>query len=44
MTEATFNRRLQQLVNELTDHPYREEIMKLAESQLVDDTVVLSIT
>jgi hypothetical protein len=38
MTNTTFNRRLQQLIKELENHPQREEIVKLAYEQLQDDT------
>jgi hypothetical protein len=38
MTSTTFNRRLQQLIKEVKDHPHREEILRLAYDQLKDDT------
>ena len=41
MTEKTFNRRLDQLIREIMQHPYRDELLKLAQEQLADDTVVL---
>lgn len=41
MTEQTFNRRLDQLVREVMQHPYKDELLKLAQEQLIDDTVVL---
>jgi len=41
MTEATFDRRLQQLIRELQDHPHCKEILELARQQLQDDTLVL---
>lgn len=41
MTETTFSRRFMQLVHELRDHPNRDEIIKLAQEQIVDDTFVL---
>lgn len=41
MTEQTFNRRLEQLIKEVMQHPHSEEILKLASDQLADDTVVL---
>lgn len=41
MTEETFNRRLEQLVKEVMQHPHSEEILRLANEQLADDTVVL---
>lgn len=41
MTEQTFNRRLDQLVREVMQHPYKDELLKLTQEQLIDDTVVL---
>lgn len=41
MTEYTYSRRLYQLIQDLKDHPNREEIMRLAQEQLIDDTLVL---
>lgn len=41
MTTNTFNRRLQQLIKEIENHPHREEILKLAKEQLIDDTNVV---
>jgi hypothetical protein len=38
MTEATFNRRLQQLIEQVESHPDREEILRLAYEQLQDDS------
>lgn len=37
MTNATFSRRLQQLIQQVENHPHRDEIIKLAQEQLVDD-------
>ena len=37
MTESTFNRRLQELIKQVENHPYRDEIIELAEQQLIDD-------
>lgn len=42
MTEKTFNRRLAQLQEEIMQHPHRDELLKLAQEQLVDDTLVLT--
>ena len=42
MTEETFNRRLDQLIRDVMQHPYRDELLKLAQEQLVDDTFVLT--
>lgn len=41
MTDFTFSRRLQQLISQLKDHPYREEIIKLAQEQLIEDSNVV---
>lgn len=41
MTEKTFNRRLAQLQEEIMQHPHKNELLKLAQEQLVDDTFVL---
>ena len=38
MTESTFNRRLQQLIEQVESHPDREEILRLAYEQLQDDS------
>jgi len=40
MTEYTFNRRLKQLCHEVMYHPQRDELLKLCQEQLNDDTVV----
>ena len=44
MSESTFNRRLEQLIKEVMQHPHSEEVLKLTQEQLVDDTFVLSTT
>lgn len=41
MTEKTFNRRLLQLKEEIMQHPYKDELLHLAQEQLIDDTFVL---
>ena len=41
MTEQTFNRRLNQLIAEVESHNYRDEIIKLAQEQLIDDTFTI---
>lgn len=41
MTEKTFSRRLAQLQKEIMQHPHKNELLKLAQEQLVDDTFVL---
>jgi hypothetical protein len=38
MSDYTFSRRLQQLIEQVENHPNRDEIIKLAQEQLVDDT------
>lgn len=42
MTEQTFNRRLEQLIREVMQHPYKDELLELAQQQLKDDTFVLA--
>jgi len=42
MTEETFNRRLDQLVREVMQHPHKDELLQLAQDQLMDDTFVLA--
>ena len=37
MTEATFTTRLNQLIKDVSEHPYREELLRLVEEQLLDD-------
>jgi hypothetical protein len=37
MTDATFSRRLAQLIQQVKDHPNRDEILKLAQEQLIDE-------
>ena len=41
MTSSTFERRLDQLMQQLHTHPYKEELIKLMDEQLSADTVVL---
>ena len=42
MSETTFEHRLAQLKDQIMQHPHRDELVKLAHEQLVDDTLVLS--
>lgn len=42
MTDKTFEKRLQQLIGEIMQHPHKDELLKLAQEQLLDDTLVLS--
>jgi hypothetical protein len=37
MSDATFSRRLQQLIAQVENHPHRDEILQLALEQLADD-------
>jgi hypothetical protein len=41
MTEATFDRRLSELIEEVSQHPHKAELLQLAQEQLLDDTCVL---
>jgi hypothetical protein len=41
MTDLVFSRRLQQLIDQLKNHPFKEEIIKLAQEQLIDDSDVV---
>jgi hypothetical protein len=43
MTEQTFNRRLKQLIVEVENHNYREELLKLMQEQLLDDTTTVTV-
>lgn len=37
MTSKTFERRLSQLIEEIMQHPHREEILKITTEQMLDD-------
>jgi hypothetical protein len=41
MSEATFDRRLSQLIDQVNQHPHKDELLQLAQDQLMDDTDVL---
>ena len=41
MTEQTYNRRLNQLIIEVENHTRRDELLKLMQEQLLDDTFVV---
>jgi hypothetical protein len=41
MSETTFERRLQQLITDVMQHPNSEEILRLTQEQLQDDTFIL---
>jgi hypothetical protein len=42
MSNTTFSRRLQQLIKQVENHPNRDEIIKLAQEQLIDDTFTIT--
>lgn len=42
MTEATYNRYVERLFDELNEHPYRDELLKLMAEQLADDTYTIN--
>jgi hypothetical protein len=42
MSDYTFAVRLQQLIEQVKNHPNRDEIIKLAQEQLIDDTFTLT--
>ena len=42
MTEATYSRRLAQLIDQMRDHPNKDEILELAKQQLEDDTFTIN--
>ena len=37
MTKKTWSRRLGQLIDQIENHPHKDEIIKLAQQQLIDD-------
>lgn len=41
MTDATFNRLVERLIQEVMQHPHKEELAALMQEQLTDDTLVL---
>jgi hypothetical protein len=41
MTKTTFDRRLAQLIEQVRNHPQREEVLRLAMEQLSDDSYVV---
>ena len=41
MTKQTYNRRLAQLIEQVKNHPNKDEIIELAMAQLADDTYVI---
>ena len=44
MTDTAYCRRVQQLIEQLANHPHREEILQLAYEQLADDTPYIGQT
>ena len=42
MNEQTFNRRFKQLVTLVDIHPYRDELLRIIEEQVADDTETLT--
>ena len=40
MTKATYSRRLAQLIEQVRNHPHREEVLRLAMEQLRDDDCI----
>ena len=40
MTKATYERRLAQLIEQVRNHPPREEVLRLAMEQLRDDDCI----
>ena len=38
MSTKTFNRRLETLIKDVDNHPHKDELIKLMEEQVVDDT------
>jgi hypothetical protein len=42
MTEQTYNRRLNQLIIEVENHTHHDELVKLMQEQLIDDTYEIS--
>lgn len=41
MTKKTLNRRVTQLVTELNNHPYKEELLNIMQQQMLEDTVIV---
>ena len=39
MSKATHERLVEELIYEIEDHPYKDEILKLATAQLLDDAI-----
>ena len=43
MNEQTFNRRFEQLVTLVQNHPHREELLQLMQKQVQDDAKTVAI-
>jgi hypothetical protein len=43
MTKATLERRTQQLIDEVMQHPHIDELLNLMEEQLIDDAELASV-
>lgn len=43
MTKKTLERRTQQLIHEVMQHPHIDELLSLMEEQLIDDTELASV-
>lgn len=44
MTDYTYSRRVAQLIQQLKDHPHRDEILVLVAESVADDTDVFTST
>jgi hypothetical protein len=42
MTETTYNRLVERLIEEVNTNPNRDELLRLMEEQLVDDSYTLN--
>lgn len=42
MNDTTYNRRVQQLLQQIMHHPHKRELEELMHAQLADDTFVLA--
>lgn len=43
MTKKTLERRTQQLIDEVMQHPHIDELLRLMEEQLIDDAELASV-
>ena len=44
MNEQNFTRKLEQLVTELNNHAYKDELLRIMTEQVADDTLIVSGT